>query len=102
MHRNYTRRKFLQKPNFLKNYTCLGTNQGVFQRKKKTGRNEYELEKKLCYMFNIFNGPHSYIKIDTLGISQRKGTFVTSASKLTSKQKPFWFHKRAEKLELMI
>ena len=37
MHRIYTRQKFLRKPNFLNNQTCLGTNQGVFQKDETKG-----------------------------------------------------------------
>ena len=37
MHRDYQRKKFLRKPNLLKNQTCLGTNQGVVQKKETKG-----------------------------------------------------------------
>ena len=38
MHRIDLRKKFLQKPNFINKQTCLGTNQGVFQKEET---NEY-------------------------------------------------------------
>ena len=37
MHRNYTRKKFIWKPNLLKNHICLGTNQGVFWKGETKG-----------------------------------------------------------------
>ena len=55
MHKDYPRKKFLWKSNLLKHKTCLGANQGVFQ---KEGAKGYpKKHKKGCYKctskFNI-------------------------------------------------
>ena len=50
MHNNYTRKKFLGKPNSLRNKTCLGPKQGVYQKEKTKGYINMNLNVEYVWM----------------------------------------------------